>query len=135
MQSTPKSIITAKLILLLSALMHLYFGLVFIFSPVDMMNKLSIAATSSSGLIEMRTFYGGLMSAMGSFFALGVLRKEFLKPALIMLAMTYAGAVLTRSYGIAIAAQVDSIIWTVLTVEIVGLLSAILALRLIKSTQ
>ena len=61
-----------KLILLLNGAMHLYFGLVFMFTPEDMMAQLSIAATSPDGMTEMRTFYGGLMFAMGCFFVLGI---------------------------------------------------------------
>jgi len=132
MPAANTSLSIARTLLLLSALLHLCFGLIFIFSPSQMMEKLSIAATSPSGLIEMRTFYGGLMFAMGSFFTLGVMRRELLKPALIMLAITYLAAVLTRTYGIVRSTQVDSIIWNILTVEVIGLISAIAALTLIK---
>ena len=120
-----------RLILLLNALLHLYFGAVFIVSPEPMMANLSIAATSPAGLIEMRTFYGGLMFAMGCFFMLGAIKFWIAQPAVIMLILTYLAAVLTRSAGLALEPIEAPIIWQILYVEIAGLVSGLLAIKIL----
>lgn len=125
--------VIVKLVLALSALLHLYFGAVFIINPEPMMANLSIAATSPAGLIEMRTFYGGLMFAIGCFYALGVINTSITKAAVIMLTLTYAAAVLVRGYGLALEPVEDPLLWQILTIEAAGLASGLLALVLLRN--
>ncbi len=118
------------LILLVNGAMHLYFGLVFMLMPEDMMALLSIAATSPDGMIEMRTFYGGLMFAMGCFFVLGLFDASITKPALLMLAITYLAAVIVRSYGLLQHSPEGAILYRIYIIELTGLASALLGLYL-----
>lgn len=121
-----------KLILLVNGAMHLYFGLVFMFMPEDMMALLSIAATSPDGMTEMRTFYGGLMFAMGCFFILGMFDPAVSRPALLMLAMTYLAAVMVRSYGLMLHPAEGLILYRIYFIELTGLVSALLGLYLYR---
>ena len=117
-----------KLVLAVSAGIHLYFGLVFMLSPEAMMASLSIAATSPDGLTEMRTFYGGLMFAMGCFFALGIVDSTVTRAALLMMVLTYFAAVVVRSYGFAQSTPESNILWNIFYVEIAGLIGGLFAL-------
>ena len=127
--------IIARVILFVNGLLHLYFGAVFIVSPEPLMAQLSIAATSPAGLIEMRTFYGGLMFAMGCFFALGAIKTSMTTAAAIMMTMTYFAAVLTRGFGLMVEPVDDAMIWNILYIEIIGFISGLAALMLSKSTK
>ena len=117
-----------KLVLAISAGIHMYFGLVFMLSPEAMMASLSIAATSPDGLTEMRTFYGGLMFAMGCFFALGIIDNTITRAALLMMVMTYLAAVVVRSYGFAQSAPQSTILWNIFYVELAGMICGLIAL-------
>ena len=126
--------IFSQMVLVLVVLMHLYYGLSFFFTPEPWMAKLHITSTSPAGLTEMRTFYGGLMTAMGIFFVLTAFKKAWIVPGLVMMTITFAGAVAARLYGISSDGTQSKVINSILTVEIVGLLLGIIALFLIRKT-
>ena len=92
------------------------------------MASLSIAATSPDGLTEMRTFYGGLMFAMGCFFALGIFDKTITRAALLMMVLTYFAAVVVRSYGFMQSAPQTTILWNIFYVELAGLIAGLIAM-------
>ncbi len=115
-------------LLAMNGVMHLYFGGLFIAAPQAIMADLSIAALTPAGLTEMRTFYGGLMTAIGVYFCWGAGSKKLRYGALVFLIVSYAGAVAARSFGMAVDGVSDPIIVRILVIEVAGLASGCLGL-------
>ncbi len=116
------------LLLVINGVMHLYFGGIFIAAPEGIMADLSIAALTPAGLTEMRTFYGGLMAAIGVFFCWGAGSQKLRYGALVFMVVSYAGAVAARSIGMVVDGVADPIIVRILVIEIAGLTSGCLGL-------
>ena len=125
-------LVLARCFLLLSAVLHLYYGVVFALDPEPMMARLALAATAAAGITEMRAFHGGLMIALGCAFLWAALDRRWLRPGLVLMALTYMGAVIGRSAGILIDGTGDAFIHSILMVETVGFLLSVFSLWLIR---
>ena len=124
-----------RLILALNGILHLYYGIVFVADPRSMMASLSLSALSPAGITEMRAFHGGLMLAMGILFFLAAIYKRFTVPGLIMMTITYAGAVAARTTGIILDQTNDTLILQILFIEIVGLILGIIGLWVVHKSR
>ena len=125
-----------QVVLLLNAVLHLYFGLVFVINPEPLMQSLSISALSPTGLVEMRTFYGGLMSAIGFFFLYGAFSSQVQKSALIFAVITYGAAIIVRSWGMATEGLLNSeILRRIWIIEFVGFLLSVATLVFSKRKE
>lgn len=121
------------IILVINALIHIYFGGVFIFNPEPMMESLSIASTSPTGLVEMRTFYGGFMMAIGLYYLVSAFISGLRMPALFFAVLTYGAAICTRTYGMVVDDQLSSsILQKILIVEVAGLILSFAALLFVR---
>ncbi len=96
------------------------------------MDELFIAALSPAGLTEMRTFHGGLMLSLGIFFLYAAAYKAYCRAGLLLMAVTYAGAVVARALGIYMDNVESSFIWNILIAESSGLLAATVCLLLLQ---
>jgi len=110
----------ARLLLLGSAGLHLYFGAAFALAPGPWMESLSIQATSPAGLVEMRAFYGGLMLALGALFAAAGLIRRALLPGVVGMTVTYLGAACVRGLAMLAAGTTESPLRELLAVEAGG---------------
>jgi len=125
----------ARVILALNGILHLYYGFVFLADPRAMMASLSLSALNPAGITEMRAFHGGLMLAMGCLFFLAALYKRFIIAGLIMMTVTYAGAVAARTTGIILDQTNDALIFQILYIEIAGLILGLTGLWIEKKTE
>lgn len=112
----------AQLALALSALVHLYFGAAFVLDPVPWMQNLHLTASNPAGIAEMRAFYGGLMLALGSLFAVAAAVRGALYPGLVLMTATYLGAALVRSVSLATHRLDDPLLHQILGIELTGAL-------------
>jgi hypothetical protein len=112
----------AQLALALSALIHLYFGALFALDPVPWMQNLHLTASDPAGVTEMRAFYGGLMLALGTLFAVAAAVREALYPGLVLMTATYLGAALVRSVALAATGVGDPLLYQLLAIELAGAL-------------
>ena len=124
--------ILARLILALNGILHLYYGFIFLADPRAMMANLSLSALNPAGITEMRAFHGGLMLAMGCLFSLAALSKRFIMAGLIMMTITYAGAVAARTMGIIVDQTNNALIFQILYIEITGLILGLAGLWMAK---
>lgn len=122
----------ARFFLLLNAVLHLYYGVVFALHPQEMMARLSLTATSAAGITEMRAFHGGLMLALGGLFLWAALDRRWLLPGLVLMLVTYLGAVVTRSVGMLLDGTGDALIRDILLIETLALCLSILGLWLVR---
>ena len=122
-------------ILALNGILHGYYGLVFLVDPESMMKSLSLSALNPAGVTEMRAFHGGLMSAMGCLFLLAAFYERFIIAGLIMMTITYMGAVAARTMGILLDQARDPLIFQILYIEITGLALGLIGLWLAKNHE
>ena len=127
--------ILPRVILALNGILHLYYGLVFICDPRAMMASLSLSAVNPAGITEMRAFHGGLMLAMGCLFSLATLYRRFVIAGLIMMIVTYVGAVAARITGIILDQTKNALIFQILYIEIAGLILGLVGLWIAKNLE
>jgi hypothetical protein len=110
----------ARGVLAASALIHLYFGAAFALDPLPWMESLHLAARDTSGLTEMRAFYGGLMLALGTLFAVTAVARGALHSGLVLMTATYLGAATVRTLSLAADRVADPLLQQILFIETAG---------------
>lgn len=120
--------LVAHLALALSAIMHLYFGAAFALDPIPWMQNLHVAASNPAGVAEMRAFYGGLMLALGTLFAVATAVRGALYPGIVLMTATYLGAALVRSVSLAASPVDDPLLHQILAIELAGALVGLFCL-------
>ena len=128
-------IILTKSFLVIHGLIHIFYGYQFLTDPLRWMKGLSLAVTDTPGITEMRAFYGGLMLALGIIFLGSAIIKQALRPGLIVMGITYAGAVFARTFGIWVDQVSDPLIMQILAIEVTGLVMSVVGLYLVKSAD
>lgn len=112
----------------LNALLWLPYGLYCLLDPGFLAEAAGVAASSTTGTIELRAMYGGLQAAVGALAALAVLRASWVRPALAMLAFLCAGLFLGRALGAGLGGELS--LYTTLALGF-ELLCALLAAALL----
>lgn len=88
-----------KVILWVSALMFIAYGLMCLFSPALPSNYAGLTMSSGDAFAEIGAMYGGLQTGFGIFCLLGALRTDLYRPALISLVLLVGGLALARLYS------------------------------------
>lgn len=83
----------------LEALVWLPYGLYCFAQPGYLAEAAGVAAASTTGTVELRAMYGGLQAGIGVLAALGAMRAERMRPALLALLFLAAGLGLARLLG------------------------------------
>lgn len=81
----------AKLFLGLQALLLISFGMYCLIQPQMLAETAGLEATTITGLIELRSMYGGLQISVGIFCALGIFMPGLQRTALVTLLVLFAG--------------------------------------------
>ena len=81
----------ARVFLALFGLLSLPYGLYCFVDPGFLGPFAGVAATSTTGTVELRAMYGGLQTGFGALALLGALRPGLLRPALLATALLCAG--------------------------------------------
>jgi hypothetical protein len=97
-----------KVILWVSALAFISYGLMCLFDPTVPAGYAGLSIDSGDGFVELGAMYGGLQTGFGLFCLLGALRSNLYRPALTSLVLLVGGLALTRLY------------WTVMGTDSVG---------------
>ena len=98
----------ARVFLALFGLLSLPYGLYCFVDPGFLGPFAGVAATSTTGTVELRAMYGGLQTGFGALALLGALRPGLLRPALLATAFLCAGLGLFRLLGAIAASEVSS---------------------------
>jgi hypothetical protein len=88
-----------KVILWVSALAFIPYGLMCLFSPTVPAEFAGLAIKSGDGYAELGAMYGGLQTGYGLFCLLGALRKDLYRPGLTSLVLLMGGLALARLYS------------------------------------
>jgi hypothetical protein len=97
-----------RILLALSALVWLPYGLYCFVAPAALATIAGVAAGSTTGSIELRAMYGGLQLAIGALAGAGALRAALARPALFALAFLCGGLFLARALAALIEGELSS---------------------------
>ena len=116
-----------KVILWISAIAFVPYGLASLFSPALPAEFAGLGILSGDGYAEIGAMYGGLQTGFGIMCLLGALRDDLRSPILLVLAIVIGGLALGRLYSIVTGIEsVGSYTWGALTFEsLIALLSLI----------
>jgi len=88
-----------KVILWVSAIGFIGYGLACLVSPALPTNYAGLVMTTGDAYAEVGAMYGGLQTGFGLFCLLGALRKDLFRPALMSLVLLVGGLALARLYS------------------------------------
>lgn len=121
----------SKLLVYLTALFFLFYGVIFAVSPVAMANLITGSSpNSTSATIDFRATYGGAQFAIGLASILVLKIKQDVNLALIIVAITLLSMAFGRLIGILLDGQPNTLMYVYLVAELV---LGLLALYLRKS--
>ena len=110
-------------------LLSVVYGLYCFLRPDFLAGFAGVAASSTTGTVELRAMYGGLQSAIGALSLAATVRHHLERPALIMLASLLPGLAAARLLGLVLDGSWSSYTAMGLAFEISGSLVAIALLR------
>ncbi|WAG25448.1 DUF4345 domain-containing protein [Vibrio alginolyticus] len=121
----------SKLLVYLTALFFLLYGVIFAVFPVEMANLITGSSpNSTSSTIDFRATYGGAQFAIGLALILVLKIKQDVTLALIIVAITLLSMAFGRLIGILLDGQPNTLMYVYLVAELVF---GLLALYLRKS--
>jgi hypothetical protein len=122
--------VLGKIILWVSALTFIVYGVACFFSPALPAGYAGLAITNGDAFSEMGAMYGGLQTGFGLFCLLGATRADYYRPALTLLVLCLGLLALGRTYStITGDAAVGGYTWGAMTFEYATAILAALALR------
>lgn len=123
----------ARIFLGLFGLLSVLYGIFCFLRPGFLDAFAGVAATSTTGTVELRAMYGGLQTAFGLLALLGALKPAFTHAALLATAFLCAGLGSFRLLGALSAAEVSSYTAQGLVFEFGATAVALLLLRRLPS--
>lgn len=88
-----------KVILWISALIFVVYGLMCLFSPALPAGYAGLTMDTGDAFVEIGAMYGGLQTGFGLFCMFGALRSDFYRPALTSILLLVGGLALGRLYS------------------------------------
>lgn len=98
----------SRIVLGLSALLWLPYGLYCFFAPGALAEIAGVTSGSPTGSIELRAMYGGLQLAIGSLALAGLLQESLRRPALVALLFLCGGLFIARLAGAALEGELSA---------------------------
>ncbi|HEY2809017.1 MAG TPA: DUF4345 family protein [Steroidobacteraceae bacterium] len=119
----------ARAYLVIAGLMWLVYGVYLLAAPQALAATAGVAATNTTGLIELRAMYGGLEMAVGAFALAAAVLPGMLRSGLLAMGLACAGLGVTRLFSAVAAAEFSTYTRQGLALE---LTLAVLALWLLQ---
>lgn len=120
----------ARIVLGLGALMYGLLGLLFLFVPKRLEEKLGLRYDSPAAITEIRAFYGGLELGLAVFLVYCIAQPAALRPGLWALVLVALGSALGRAFGLVMDGKSESFTVTYLIFEVLTGLLGLAALML-----
>lgn len=119
-----------KLILAISALVFIAYGLISLVSPAVPAGFAGLVMTNGDAFAEMGSMYGGLQTGVGLFCVLALLKAEYYRGGLAILVIGIGMLALGRLVSALVATDpLSAYTWGALAYEVVTVLIAAAALR------
>lgn len=113
-----------KIFVAANALVWIGFGPAFYFAPEVLAGQLDIALTSPTAIADFRAMYGGAPLGIGIFMAMGIWRRQWMKPALMVIVLATAGLLLGRLITMVQPGGVGTIIYLFAALELGAIIGA-----------
>jgi len=118
------------MILGVSALILMTYGLLCLVSPELPAEYSGLKISNGDAFAEIGAMYGGLQTGLGLFFLLGTAKREFCRPALVVLILAIGSLALGRLLSLLLTDQaVTAYTYGALGYELVTTCLALIALR------
>lgn len=125
----------AKFSIVVSALVFCGIGLACLFFPVQTASIVDIELNNVTATVDFRANYGGFAFGLGIIFIIAIFKSEFVRPALFVQALSFAGFALGRVVGILLDGMPKMIIVYFLVLEIIGVIVAVYCLKNVAETR
>jgi len=110
----------AKLLVWVTALFFIFYGIAFIFLPSEMAVLVTgDSPRTASGIIDMRATYGGMSASVGIILLLLLSRPENLRLALVCIAIVLLAMAAGRTWGMFKDGSPSVVMYLYLTAEII----------------
>ncbi len=124
----------AKLLLSISAIVFVTYGLVCFFAPEVPAGYAGLVMTNGDAYAEIGAMYGGLQTGFGVFCAIAALRNEYTRAGLLLLAICIGTLALGRLYSMLVGGNpVGFYTYGAFTYELATAVLAAVALRINSS--
>lgn len=115
-------------LLYLNGVIYLWVGWLFISDPQTWLEALGVSLRSELGLTDLRAVYGGFLTGFGIFLVLCGWKRDWAGPGVWLLALSYAGLVAARSWGILVVGDYNDLVLQVYIAEWGSLVLSLLAM-------
>lgn len=119
----------ARLLLLASAVIFIGVGAIFLFLPESFAHVLEITAPTAMARMDLRATYGGLELGFGIFLVICVVKRPWIRPGLVALALATGGFAFGRLVGLIAEGTINSLMLMCLVAEVIVTAGSLLALR------
>ncbi len=123
-----KQMLTAKVFILISALIFGGIGFACLFFPAKTASGLDIELKSVTAIIDFRATYGGFLIGLGIFFVVSLFSENFVRPALYAQALSLGGFAFGRIVGLLLDGMPKPMLIYFLIAEIGGVILAVYCL-------
>jgi hypothetical protein len=113
-----------KIFIAANALVWISFGPAFYFAPEALAGWLDITLTSPTAIADFRAMYGGTPLGVGIFMAMGLWRRQWMKPALMVIVLVTTGLLLGRLITLVQPGGVGTIIYLLGALEAGAIIGA-----------
>lgn len=121
--------ILTVIVLLLSALSFIGFGLALTLYPIEVLAKIDVSVSGPIADTEIRAFYGGLELALGGLILAWTLAPARRRDALLLTAVSYGGIGLTRVLSMVLTGDQSTFLLFAAATELGFLIAAALLYR------
>jgi hypothetical protein len=100
-----KILVLGKVVLGISALAFISYGLVSVVSPEVPAGFAGLEMASGDAFVEVTAMYGGLQTGVGLFCLLALLKSEFYRPGLVVLVLGVGTLACARLFGLVMTTE------------------------------
>ena len=118
----------ARIYLMFIAAMSLVFGAIYFISPAVMTDPTGFGLLAPAAVTDVRATYGGFQLGSGLFLLWSAAQPQRIRPALLLVALTFAGVLVCRGIGMLIDGSATSFLVNALITEAVLTALALVAL-------
>ncbi len=118
-----------RILLLGSAAIFIVVGALFLIIPQPFAAVLEIAAPTAMARTDLRATYGGLELGFGIFLVICVLKRQWMQPGLLALALATGGFAAGRLVSLIVEGTISRLMLMFMILEIVVTLGAIVFFR------
>jgi len=119
---------SGKIVLAVSALMFLGFGIAFLLAPAELGALVQLKADNPVARTELRAFYGGMEIGLALFQMCCVFKAAWTAPGLLVAGLAFGCTAGARIFGLIVDQSTNNTMLMILVVEVIFAVAAFVAL-------